>query len=103
MLYDRIHYVARAEVMVGPGLASEGATLGEVLASMQAAGYPIEDIATLTGDQEGWFAIPLNEELREKLCQERELMFSLEIPEEARDPDVPKPEFASHVTFHLEI
>lgn len=94
---------AGADVMVGPGLTTDPATIKEVKAAMEAAGYDVSEIEEVDGPYVPLFLIPLKPEQERELTEKGSLMFSLEIPEEARDKDVPKPEFASHVTFNLEM
>lgn len=93
-----IHGVV-AEVMVGPGLSSEPAYLSEVQAAIAKSGLDPADVKEV---DEGKFLIPVTEEQIKALQDGKTNGFSLEIPEEARDSAVPKPEFASHVWFHLE-
>lgn len=92
---------ASANVMVGPGLASDPATIEEVKAAITKAGLDASEVEEV--DEFGLFLIPLTAAQEAELQEKGSLDFALEIPEEARDKNVPKPEFASHVSFGLEM
>lgn len=93
---------AGAWVMVGPGLTCDPATIKEVKAAMEAAGYDVSEIEEVDGEFVPLFLIPLKPEQEAEFIENRGLQFSLPIPEWAQDKDVPKPEFAVYVDFTLE-
>lgn len=82
---------AGAFVMVGPGLASDPATLEEVKSI-----YPEAEQV-----DEGLFLIPLTKEQEEKLTREGHLEFGVKLAK--RRTNIPKPEMGEYVDFTLEM
>lgn len=94
---------ASASVMVGPGLATDFALIDEVKAAIKHAGLAIDEIEEVDPVNPGLYLIPLTPEQEAELQEKGSIDIHLELPEEARPKDIPKPEFATHVWFHLEM
>ncbi len=94
---------AGADINVGPGLAVAPATLTEVRETMKRAGYDVSEIEVVDREEDGLYLIPLTPEQEKELTEKGHLQFDLEIPEEIRDKNVPKPEFVTHIMFNLEM